>query len=333
MAASIAIALTALVAAVFVVISIVLWPWPRIASDRDVFGFKDLPGTPEIEGLAQLEYYAARDDARLAYRFYDSTSDVMLVFIHGSSYHGLSYHFMAQALSSKGVAKVYLPNLRGHYRSGGASGDIAYIGQLEDDLADLIDHAREQGNAGRVILGGHSSGGGLAIRFAGGCHADKVAGYLLLSPVIPLASTFRKNGGWAMLCNRRIFGLLVLNAVGIRLFNGLRIIQFNKPREFQDGTETLGYSYRLNVSYHPRNDHKRDLSALGEHVLVMMGADDEQNDAVAMVQLFGECDAKARVDVLAGVNHLGIMADQSMLKEAGEWIAGLRLKGDSGLGE
>jgi len=93
-AASIAIALAAVVAAVLVVISIVLWPWPTIASGSDAFGFKDMPGTPEIEGLAQLQYYGARNDARLAYRFYDSTSDVVLVFIHGSSCHGLSYHFM-----------------------------------------------------------------------------------------------------------------------------------------------------------------------------------------------------------------------------------------------
>ena len=156
-AVSIAMALAAVVVAVLVVISIVLWPWPTITSGHDVFGFRDLPGTPEIEGLAQREYYRARDNTRLIYPFYDSTSDVVLVFIHGSSYHGLSYHFQAQALSSKGVAKVYLPNLRGRYMSGAARGDIAYIGQLEDDLADFIDHAGEQGKSGPVILGGHSS--------------------------------------------------------------------------------------------------------------------------------------------------------------------------------
>lgn len=55
----------------------------------------------------------------------------------------------------------------------------------------------------------------------------------------------------------------------------------------------LGYSCRQNVSCHPRNDYKRDLSALGENVLVMVGEDDEQNEAAMTARPFGECDAKA----------------------------------------
>ena len=54
-------------------------------------------------------------------------------------------------------------------------------------------------------------------------------------------------GGWANLNFRRLYGLLALNAIGIHGFDGLPIIEFNKPAKFWDGTETLSYSHRLNV--------------------------------------------------------------------------------------
>jgi len=53
-------------------------------------------------------------------------------------------------------------------------------------------------------------------------------------------------GGWASLHARRLYGLLMLNAVGIHGFDGLQVIEFNKPAALWDGTETLSYSYRLN---------------------------------------------------------------------------------------
>jgi len=64
-----------------------------------------------------------------------------------------------------------LPNMRGHYQSGRHRVDVDYIGQMEDDMADLIRHLREQRLNGPITLGGHSSGGGFAIRFAGGGQA------------------------------------------------------------------------------------------------------------------------------------------------------------------
>jgi hypothetical protein len=51
----------------------------------------------------------------------------------------------------------------------------------------------------KIFLFGHSSGGGLAIRFAGGDHGIPVYGYVLLSPAISRAPTMRQGtaGGLA----------------------------------------------------------------------------------------------------------------------------------------
>jgi non-heme chloroperoxidase len=299
---------------------------PPIADPRDVFGFASLKAAPapntESPGLKR---YPARDGEELAYRLYESASDRVLIFVHGSSYHGGGYHALAAAISRSGAAKVVLPNLRGHYMSGRRRGDVDYIGQLEDDLVDLIAFLRREGLRGPVTLGGHSSGGGLAIRFAGGVHDGAVASYLVLSPVIPTSPAVRAGtaGGWANLHMRRLYGLLALNAIGIRGFNALPIIAFNKPATYWDGTETLSYSYRLNASYHPRYRYGNDIRAMGDQVLVLVGSEDEAVDAEALRAVFAQSAPRARVAILPGINHFGIFTDAAALNAMIEWLRGL----------
>ena len=291
-----------LLAVLTTLLVLVATPMPEIAAQRDVFGFESLREAPGRAARVELERYPARDGERLAFRFYDSPSDTVLVFVHGSSYHGASYDALAAHLSQAGVAKVYLPNLRGHYQSGRRRGDVDYVGQLEDDVADLIDFARARGHAGPVVLGGHSSGGGFAIRFAGGPHGGLVSGFLLLAPVIPTAPTVKGGnaGGWASLNGRRLAGLIGLGVLGIHGFDGLPIIEFNKPEAFRDGTETLAYTYRLNASYHPRHPYQGDVGALRAPVLLLIGEDDEANDAGAYEALLADDCPHGQLNVLPG---------------------------------
>lgn len=292
-----------------VVMYLVLTPANKITAPIDVFGFSTLPGTaPELPALNR---YTARDGEQLAYRFYDSTAETILIFIHGSSYHGAAYHHLALALSKAGTAKVYLPNLRGHYMSGKRRGDISYMGQLEDDIADLISMARHQQQDGDIYIGGHSSGGGLAIRFAGGTYGQLASGYILLSPILPLSPAIKGGdaGGWASLNQTRMYGLLALNAVGIHGFNGMTIIEFNKPEKYWDGTETLSYSYRLNSSLHPRYNYQADIKALNDNVLVLVGEDDESNDGKELKTLFTGILPRSCVVILPNVNHFGVFSD------------------------
>jgi hypothetical protein len=301
-------------------------PFPPIPEGRDVFGFASDTGIRAQTGpVPAIDRYPARDGEQLAFQFYDSTAEVILVFVHGSSYHGAAYHTLARELSDAGVAKVYLPNMRGHHLSGQRRGDVDYIGQLEDDLADLVAYIRGRGQRGPLVLGGHSSGGGLAIRVAGGKYGDIAAAYLLLSPVIPLAPTTRGRdaGGWAHLHRSRLFGLLMLNAVGITGLNSLPIIQFNKPEAFRDGTETLSYSYRLNVSFHPRYDYAADIKALGDRFLLLVGDDDQANDPVAYEDIFPQTGSESRVIRLPGVEHLGIFSAPSALSAVQNWFRAL----------
>jgi pimeloyl-ACP methyl ester carboxylesterase len=308
-----------------VALALVATPEPPIPTPKDVFGFASMPKGVAGANLPDLKRYPARDGEELAYRLYDSTSKRILIFIHGSSYHGGGYHLLASAISAGGGAKVVLPNLRGHYQSGRRRGDVDYVGQLEDDLEDLIRFLRTQGLTGPITLGGHSSGGGLAIRFAGGTHAGDVSSYLLLAPIIPLSKTLRAGdaGDWANLHWKRLYGLLALNAVGIHGFNGLPIVAFNKPPEYWDGTETLSYSYRLNASYHPRPRYHADIRALAARTLVLVGAKDEAIDADALRELMADDAPQAQMKILPDVNHFGVFSERAALDVIALWINGL----------
>jgi pimeloyl-ACP methyl ester carboxylesterase len=295
---------------IVVALGLTLTPMEYQSNGDDVFGFDNSVAVETSP--PPVVRFVARDKRELAYRFYPSSSDRILLFIHGSSYHGAAYHGLAQAISDAGKAKVYLPNLRGHYLSGIRRGDVDYLGQLEDDLADLIAHARAAGHEGEVIVGGHSSGAGLAIRFAGGEHRSLADGYLLLSPVIPVAPSVRNGdaGGWAILNEKRLTGLLVLNAFGISGMNGLPVIEFNKPEKYWDGTETLSYSFRLNQSYHPRYNYEGDIQGMGDEVVVLVGEYDEAVDPEALQAVFKDAGSNAIVHVLSDTNHFGIFGDK-----------------------
>jgi pimeloyl-ACP methyl ester carboxylesterase len=316
-------------AVILLVCATPLWliasPPPSIAQPKDVFDFTSLAARRAEIDPPSLRRFAARDGEQLAYRYYDSAADRILIFVHGSSYHGGGYHALASAISLAGAAKVVLPNLRGHYQSGRRRGDVDYIGQLEDDLADLIVFLRGEHRDGPITLGGHSSGGGLAIRFAGGGHRADVTSFLLLAPVIPRSPAVRGGtaGGWANLHWHRLYGLLLLNAVGIHGFDGLSIVEFNKPARYWDGTETLSYSHRLNVSYHPRPNFQADIAALGDKTLVLVGANDQAIDPDALQAEFAKDDPRARIAILPDINHFGIFSNPATLARIVDWLKAL----------
>jgi alpha-beta hydrolase superfamily lysophospholipase len=286
----------------------------------DIFGFAEILKNPPTD-IPPSDSYTARDGEKLACRYYDSDADRILIFIHGSSYHGGGYHNLARFLSTSGTAKVALPNLRGHYLSGAKRGDIGYVGQLEDDLADLIATLRAKGWKGPVHLGGHSSGGSLAMRFAGGPHAKLATGYALLAPVIPSPDFMRNGatGGWTDINLPKLALIALMNKIGIRRFNGAKVVRFNKPAEYLDGTETLAYSYRLNASYHTRFDYRNDLRAL-KNALVLVGGCDQVIDAQALKKAFAENSPSTDCRIFDDIDHFGIFTQPDALQNLTDWL-------------
>ncbi len=265
--------------------------------------FEKLAPVAEAQ-VAPSGTFRARDGRDLPVRHYPAQSDVTLLLIHGSGSHSYYLGPLASRLSAAGAAQVYTPDLRGHGQAPVRRGDVDYIDQLEDDLADLAAHARARDPGTRIVVGGHSSGGGLALRFAGSPHARLADGYLLLAPYLGHdAPTTRPNaGGWARPRLPVIIGLSILNGFGITALNGATAITFDMPEVARDGTETLAYSFRLNTGYAPR-DYRKDLTAVKVPLLGLIGALDEAFFADKLEPTLTEF-SDARVELIPGAAHL-----------------------------
>ncbi|WP_083096579.1 alpha/beta hydrolase [Pseudophaeobacter leonis] len=247
-----------------------------------------------------------RDGYALQVRHYSNGEGPLTILVHGSGWNGLQFSNLAPKLSGR----VLVPDLRGHGAFAGTRGDVDYIGQFEDDLADLIAATVNPGQP--VVLMGHSSGGGLVVRFAGGRHGALVDAAVLLAPFLNhKAPTMRANaGGWSQPLVRRLIALSMLNAVGITAWNNLTVIQFNMPSKVLDGPlghlATTSYSYRLNRSFAPRDDYLQDIKSL-PRFLLMAGAQDEAFVASAYKPLMQGASSLGQYKILAGAGHLDLV--------------------------
>lgn len=308
-------------AAIYLVIAVglILSQWPAPVAPGKTLNFTSLSNDDDQDGAEnKLVSYRARDGADLALRHFpaDEATAPLAVIVHGSGWHGAAYVPIAEHLSTQCGYEVLLPDLRGHGVAPQTRGDVGYIGPLEDDLADLIAAYRQSGQP--VYMIGHSSGGGLVVRFAGGEHGGLLNKAVLLSPFLKHdAPTMRNNaGGWSHVLVRRIIGLTMLNKVGVRVLNGLTVIQFRFPQEVLDGpqgmTATPQYSYRLNTSFAPRGDYLADIAKLPPFLL-LAGAEDEAFDAAKFQPVMSAANERGTYEILPGIGHLDIIGEKSAL--------------------
>lgn len=287
------------------------------------FNFAELsPLRDQIAGMSPLEPYEARDGTALSFRRYPSQSTVHLILVHGSSAHSAYLYAFAKYLSERKVATVYTPDLRGHGPSPQRRGDIDYISQLEDDLADLISHIKkDELKHARFIVGGHSSGGGLALRFGGGPHGYLAQALVLLAPYlghdVPMAK--KNSGGWADASILKIIGISVLDGFGVKAFNGASVLRFNLPEKYQTGLETLEYSFRLMKGMHPDN-YKTSLRTTRAPMLILAGSDDEALYAEGFKTGVLPHKPDANVSIVKGCSHLGLIMSEAAMSETARWI-------------
>ena len=150
---------------------------PPLASISKPFADVDFGDLPAVQT------FAARDGAKLGYRFYKGSGAQVVVLIHGSSDDGGGMHPLAKALRDPG-ASVYVPVVRGHGNFE-RNGDINYIGQLEDDLADFVAVLRPLYSNASFSLIGFSSGGGFVLRAIGTPDEKLFDRFIMISPALP----------------------------------------------------------------------------------------------------------------------------------------------------
>src|SRR5580704_2006404 len=252
--------LWSLAAAGFVTLVLAALVATPVRRPPELISVSNTAGAVDRSDMPGLERFHARDGTELAYRHYPARAPVsgqIAVVVHGSSGSSVAVHALAKGLAERGV-ETYAPDIRGHGASG-TRGDIVYIGQLEDDLADFVGEIRKAHRAAPLTLIGHSSGGGFALRVAGSPIQYLFARTVLLAPYLgyDAPSSRHDAGGWASPDIPRFIGLTVLHRLGILCCESLPTIAFAVPPNTSRILAST-YSYRLMRDFGSSRDYRKD---------------------------------------------------------------------------
>jgi pimeloyl-ACP methyl ester carboxylesterase len=234
--------------------------------------------------LPKVQTVKARDGAPLNYRLYPGRPDRAVVLVHGSSGTNASMLKLAQALQAAD-ASVYSISLRGHGGSGTSNGDVSYIRQLDDDLADLVKGLGLDKPGVHRTLAGFSSGGGLVLGIAGGPYAGLFDDYLAISPYIAQDDGF-----------------------GLPWFQGLPAVHFATAAK-ADNNRTPVYSFRLVASLQLGRDWRAVLTRISAPARIVVGADDELFNADQFQPMVQAINPRIGVTVVPNAGHLAMIAD------------------------
>lgn len=268
--------------------------------------------------------FRMRDGTELASQYLAADSKTTIVLVHGLLASSFELNRTSGLLREAGQAEVVALDLRGHGGSQGAPGDTAYVGQYEDDLADVINQIRAVQPGGKIILAGHSMGGGIVLRYAQKSGQPPVDGYLLFAPYLGWTSpTTPKEAGDTKAAQTmqvhvpRILGLTLMNAAGITAFNGLRTYFFNLPPELP----LRSYSYRAMMGMSPE-DYRPALKAVDKPLLVVVGSRDEAFKADEY-ELVIRSYSKGAVTMIPEATHEGVLRDERTMAAVRTWGAAL----------
>src|ERR1700689_517670 len=231
----------------------------------------------DLSTLPAIERFQARDGTMLGFGHYSASgpaSGRAAIVIHGSSgSSGTSIHVRSQALASRGV-ETWAVDIRGHGTSG-TRGDIGYVGQLEDDLADFVAVVRKSAPSLPITLIGHSAGGGFALRVAGSRIQNLFARTVLLAPYLGYDAPTNKpnSGGWASADLPRVLGLMALRKLGIDCCEALPTLAFAVPPNSANFL-VPAYSDRLMRNFATRG-YRTDLAAATRPLTIISGTADE----------------------------------------------------------
>ena len=268
------------------------------------------PRQLDLTDLPALSRYTARDGAQLAYRAYPGDGEQVAVLIHGTGTESSVMNALAKTLHAVGTT-VYAPDLRGH-GSSGRRGDIDYIGQLDDDLADLAATIRPEHAHATMTLIGFSGGGAFTIRIAGGPYGNLFDRYIVIDPAIVYPSPLaRPNaGGWATPYLPRIVGLIMLNKIGINWFDDLDAIVFAIPPGNQKLTGVYSFRLAMNLG---SSDYFGELERTNKPMALIVGANDDQFYADRYAPLLQPAKPDPTVELVPGLDHVDMLVKPAAL--------------------
>ncbi len=311
--------LTSFIVYMAICLSLIYWPIPEIKNIKnyDFSSIKENSGS----SLGETQWIKTRDGFELFNRIYKSESKDVLILIHGSGSESRYLSSLSDSIAKAKIATVLTPDLRGHGNNKGKKGDVEYIGQLENDIEDLIEFSKQNLKADKIILAGHSSGGGLVLKFIGNHRNTKVDRAIMLAPYLGYdAITVKPNsGGWVTVALKRIIGLSMLNNIGIKTLNGLPVLFFNRPESVNDELQVPFYSFRMTIDFTPKN-YKEDIKNINIPCLVLVGKQDESFYPEQFEVAFKPAAKFVKTIILNDAKHLSLVDKQKTFEIIKEWV-------------
>lgn len=267
------------------------------------------------------KYFKMRDGKQLYSNFYDAQSNTTMILLHGILANNFQFNTSAGLISESTKTNVIALDLRGHGKSDGKPGDIEYIDQYVDDVSDLVGLLRKENPNQKIILAGHSMGGGIAMRYVLRNKTEEVDGFLLFAPALGWESpTTRQESNpdteeFSKAHVPRIIGAAMLNAIGINAFNDKPVLFFN----LQDGGPMVEYTYRNMASMSPENAAEA-FSTVEAPLLVLVG----ENDAVFIPEEYGPLvndNSDGEVFIIPNANHNSIHYDLESIEKIKKWLS------------
>lgn len=239
--------------------------------------------------------------------------------LHGSADSSVDMHPLALALQRAGITAL-VPDLRGH----GANhphGDIAYVGELDDDLVDfIVNEKREFSNSTWTILG-FSSGAAFALRFAAESPAGQLVDrYVLISPYLRYDAPSVRHSvpgraapqSWTAVSTGRIIGLAIVDHFGVHWWDGLPVLEFPVPEDSDATTRT--YSWRMQRNFGADDNYLADIRQAIRPVQVFVGGSDEILDAQALKAEFQSQRSDMPVTIISGLGHSDMLTQPDAIR-------------------
>lgn len=312
-------------AAAYVAIALALIAWPPPAASAapvvPMLELDNLVTGGELASPAPPYHFTASDGASRLYRLYPGRGDGFLVFLHGSSSDGRYLAGLATAVANATGLTVVTPDMRGHGTEPGKRGDVEAVNRQEQDIADLVRELQKGTLSRRFLLGGHSIGAGLAIRYTAGEEQPKPDGMILVAPYIHRKSPAARSdsGGWAAPFVLRFAGIDMLQRIGVHAFDRLPVLRFAVPPAARDGTETPLYSWRLFSSVTPRPDWRAEISRIDCPVLVLAAERDSIFRSAGYSEVFGSL-PRAIVEVIPAIDHFQLVTSREVPSRIARWV-------------
>lgn len=273
-------------------------------------------------GLPSLSYFQARDGTSLAYRLYpaaDGNTQKIAIAIYGSAGHSIGMNEIAKRLAADNLM-VVAPDVRGHGASG-TRGDIGYLGQLDNDLEDLLTELHREHHDAHFSLLGFSAGGGFALRVTTGKLAADFDRVVLLSPYLgydaPSSQSAKGSAQWADADIPRIVALLILRRLHFRCCEALPVIAF-ALRAGAEKVATTVYSFRLLANFGPPPDLHTAFRRLKIPATIIAGGADELMLSDKYADIVAGLEPAIAVKIIPGLGHMDMLHAPASIEAIGD---------------